>query len=80
MFVIGDETIPAREEDAERLTREDITSTVHYLKFGPFTPQQQQAFRDGTPPIRLVVEHPEYQADVTLSDDQREELLGDFAA
>ncbi len=80
MFVIGDETIEAREQDAERLTREDITSTVHYLKFGPFTEQQQQAFRDGTPPIRIVIEHPEYQVDVTLTDVQREELLGDFAA
>ncbi len=80
VFVIGDETIEAREQNAERLTREDITSTVHYLKFGPFTAAQQDAFRDGTPPVRIVVEHPEYQADVTLDEAQREELLGDFAA
>jgi hypothetical protein len=30
--------------------------------------------------VRIVVEHPEYQADVTLTDAQREELVGDFAA
>jgi hypothetical protein len=80
MFVIGDDVVPAREQDAERLTRDDITSTVHYLKFGPFTAEQQDVFRDGTTPIRIVVDHPEYQVDVTLDDDQREELVGDFAA
>jgi len=30
-------------QDEERLTREDITSTVHYLKF-PFTSEQQATF------------------------------------
>ena len=34
------ESVP---EDEERLTRDDITSTVHYLKF-PFTPDQRAAF------------------------------------
>jgi hypothetical protein len=80
MFVVGGEAIEAREQDAERLTREDITSTVHYLKFGPFTEAQQAAFRDGATPVRIVVEHPEYQADVTLTAEQREELVGDFGA
>lgn len=79
-FVIGDDVVPAQEQNAERLTREDITSTVHYLKFGPFTAEQQVAFRDGGTPIRITVEHPEYQADVTLDAAQREELVGDFAA
>ena len=38
VFVVGDEVVEATEQDAERLTRDDdITSTVHYLKFGPFT-------------------------------------------
>jgi hypothetical protein len=76
-FVVGDHTVSAREEDAERLTRDDVTSAVHYLKFA-FTPEQQRAFVDG--PVRIVVNHPEYQADVTLTDDQRDELVGDFAA
>jgi hypothetical protein len=79
MFVVGDDVIPAREQDAERLTREDITSTVHYLKF-TFTREQQAAFADPASVVRIVVDHPEYQADVTLSDSQRDELLGDFAA
>jgi hypothetical protein len=76
-FVVGGEVASAREEDVERLTREDITSTVHYLKFS-FTPEQQRAFADG--PVRIVVDHPEYSADVTLSDEQRDDLVGDFAA
>ena len=63
-------------EDEERLTREDITSTVHYLKF-PFTPEQQSAFASG--PARLVVDHPEYQASAELTDEQRAELTSDFA-
>ncbi len=62
-------------EDEERLTREDITSTVHYLKF-PFTPEQQAAFASG--PAWLVVDHPEYSAAIELSDDQRAELARDF--
>lgn len=81
-IVVGEDVVDAREEDVERLTREDldeaITTTVHYLKFGPFTPEQQRRFTDG--PVRIVIDHPEYQADVTLTDDQRDELVGDFAA
>ncbi len=80
--VVGDDVVGAREEDVDRLTREElddaITTTVHYLKFGPFTEQQQRAFADT--PVRIVVDHPEYQADVTLTDEQRDELIGDFAA
>jgi hypothetical protein len=76
-FVVDDETVPARAEDTERLTRPDTTTTVHYLKFA-FTPEQQRRFGDAR--VRIVVDHPEYQVDVTLSDAQREELVSDFAA
>jgi hypothetical protein len=76
-FVVADTVVPGRAEDVERLTREETTPTVHYLKFA-FTPDQQRAFDTG--PVRLVVDHPEYQADVTLTDEQRDELVGDFAA
>jgi hypothetical protein len=77
-MVVGDDVVTAQGEDLERLTREDTTPTVHYLKFA-FTPEQRAAFADG-PPARLVVDHPEYQVDVTLTDEQREELVGDLAA
>lgn len=64
------------EPDEERLTREDeITSTVHYLKFG-FSPEQQAAFAAG--PVRLVVDHPAYQAQAVLSEEQRAALAADF--
>lgn len=76
-IVVGDAVIGAIEQNAERLTREDITSTVHYLKF-TFTPEQIRAFGDG--PVRLLVDHPDYPVDLTLDEAQREELVGDFAA
>ena len=77
MIVVGDDVVRAQEQNAERLTRSDITSTVHYLKFA-FTPEQQRAFTDAR--VRIVIDHPEYQVDVELTDDQRDELVGDFAA
>jgi hypothetical protein len=75
--VVG-ERVPAVELDEERLTREDeITSTVHYLRFR-FAPEQQAAFAAG--PVRLVVDHPEYEAEVELTPEQRVELASDFLA
>ncbi len=65
----------SRIDDPERLTRDDITTTVHYLKFA-FTPDQQRGFAAG--PVWLVVEHPNYQASTELDDAQRRELVGDF--
>jgi hypothetical protein len=79
LFVVGEDVAHGREQDAERLTRDDITSTVHYVKF-TFTPEQQKAFAEPEARVRIVVDHPEYQADVTLTEAQREELIGDFAA
>ena len=51
--------VPGRpsDEDEERLTRDDTTAAVHYLRFR-FAPEQVQAFREG--PVRVVVDHPEY--------------------
>ncbi len=77
MIVVDDDVVRAQEQNAERLTRDDITSTVHYLKFA-FTADQQRAFADAR--VRIVIDHPEYQVDVELTDDQRDELVGDFAA
>jgi hypothetical protein len=75
---IGGTQVPAEEVDADRLTREEtITSTVHYLRFR-FTDAQRAAFRDG--PVAIVVQHANYQARTDLNDEQRDELLGDFAA
>ena len=68
--------VDAVPEDEERLTRDDVTSTVHYLKFA-FTPEQRAQFATG--PTAIVVDHPEYAATTVLDDDQRAELAGDLA-
>ncbi len=68
-------SVPSIPEDEERLTREETTTTVHYLKFR-FTPEQIEAFASG--PARIVVDHPHYNAVVELTDEQREELLADL--
>lgn len=62
--------------DEERLTRDDITTTVHYLRF-PFDAEQRDLLATGA--ARLVVDHPEYKVWVELDDAQRAELAGDFA-
>jgi hypothetical protein len=72
-----DSTAPCIPEDEERLTRDDVTTTVHYLKFR-FTPDQRAGFdRPGT---RLVVDHAAYRAELELSDEQRGELARDLAS
>jgi Protein of unknown function (DUF3501) len=76
-LAIGGEVVTGRAQDVERLTRADTTTTVHYLKFA-LTDDQRRAFVDA--PVRLLVDHPEYQAATVLTDEQRDELLGDLAA
>ena len=43
--------VDAVPEDEERLTRDDVTATVHYLKF-PFTPAQRELVGRGSGPAR----------------------------
>jgi hypothetical protein len=78
VFELGasDSRVVGIPRDEERLTRDDITSTVHYLHF-PFDAEQRELLAAG--PARLRVDHPEYQVSVKLSDDQRAELAADFA-
>jgi hypothetical protein len=68
--------VDAVPEDEERLTREDTTATVHYLKFRFTEAQQAQV---AVPGARLVVDHPDYAAAVVLTDEQRVELGHDFS-
>ena len=75
-FDIAGTEVRGVEPDEERLTREDeITSTVHYLKF-TLPPAQQAAFAAG--PVKLLVDHPQYRAEAMLSDEQRAALAADF--
>jgi Protein of unknown function (DUF3501) len=68
-------SVPSTPQDEERLTREETTTTVHYLKFR-FTPEQIEALASG--PARVVVDHPHYNAFVELTEEQRSELLRDL--
>jgi hypothetical protein len=69
-------TVEGVPQDEDRLTRDEVTATVHYLKF-PFTSPQQDLLATG--PARIVVDHPEYRAVADLTDEQRAELARDFA-
>ena len=68
-------SVPSIPEDEERLTREETTTTVHYLKF-KLSPEQVDAFAAG--PVRIVVDHPSYDAVVELTEEQHSALLGDL--
>src|SRR5262245_39777463 len=68
---VDGQVVDAVPEDEERLTRDDVTTTVHYLKF-PFTPERREAFASG--PVAIVVDHPEYAARTDLTDAQRAAL------
>ena len=63
------------DEDEARLTREDTTAAVHFVKFA-FTREQELAFEKG--PVRIVVDHPEYPQSVELTDQQRTAIAADF--
>jgi hypothetical protein len=60
---------------AEQLTRADVTASVHYLRWS-LGPQQMAAWT--TAPVALVIDHPAYRHEATLSRAAREELLGDL--
>ena len=63
------------EEDELRLTRDDITAAVHFLKFR-FSDADIEMFSSG--PVHIVVNHPEYDQDVLLSPEQHAQLLADL--
>lgn len=49
-------------------------SAVQYVKF-PLTPEQRARWRDGA---RIVIDHPAYQAEQALTEEQLAELAQDF--
>jgi hypothetical protein len=69
--------VPGRpaDEDEARLTRDDTTPAVHFLKFA-FDPSQVEMFASG--PAHIVVDHPEYDQDVPLSVEQHAVLAEDL--
>jgi hypothetical protein len=70
-------SIPEEEHQAN-LTRQEVTSAVHYVRFG-FDAEQVEAFT--TEPVALAVNHPEYPDGLpgtALSDATRAELANDL--
>lgn len=69
-------TIPGEPLDEERLTRDDVTAAVHFLRFrlGSAAPAIS------TGPVKLVVTHPEYSAETVLDAEQHAELASDLGA
>ena len=71
----GEEVRCIPDEDHEaQLTREEITASVHYIRF-ELPPASIEAFAGGA---ALAVDHPAYQHDTALSDDTIAELLTDL--
>jgi hypothetical protein len=70
-------SIPEEEHQAN-LTRQEVTSAVHYVRFG-FDAEQVEAFATG--PVALAVNHPEYPEGLpgtALSEATRAELANDL--
>jgi hypothetical protein len=59
----------------KQLTREDVTSAVHYVHFA-FTPEQVERFAAGS--VRLALAHPEYEHELPLDPDTVAELVHDL--
>ncbi|MCB1540736.1 MAG: DUF3501 family protein [Rhodoblastus sp.] len=67
---------PIANEDLDRQT-EDKTSAVHFLRF-ELTPEMAAAAKAGAA-IRMGIDHPNYQADLTLAPVVRDALAADLA-
>ena len=63
------------EGHAGQLTRDDVTASVHYIRFR-LTDDQVERFAAG--PVTLGVEHPNYRESTVLSDETRQELVSDL--
>jgi hypothetical protein len=74
---VGEDLVRAEAEAAHagQLTREDVTASVHYLRW-VLGPAEVGAW--GAAPIALVIDHPGYRHEATLPAPTREELLGDL--
>lgn len=74
LVVDGAGTSEGRGEEGR--SKEDITSTVHYLRF-PFSSDQIEAMRGGAV-LELRTAHPDYAHTAIVSDETVRALLGDL--
>ena len=65
------------EQHERRLTRDDITSTIHYVRF-ELTDAEVKGFMAG--PVTLAVDHDAYRESVVLSAETVAELAADLQA
>jgi hypothetical protein len=73
----GAEVVAAVPEEAHaaQLTRDDVTASVHYVRF-ELTEAQVARFAAG--PVRLAVDHPAYAHEAVLGEETRASLLEDL--
>jgi hypothetical protein len=76
-LLIGDQAVAASvpADHAARLTREEVTASVHYVRFR-LTPEQVERFAAG--PVSLAVDHPSYRHRTQLGEETRAALLEDL--
>jgi hypothetical protein len=65
------------EHHQAQLTRDDTTSTVHYVRF-ELSPEEIKAFRHG--PVDLAVDHPSLNVVERIRTETLQELVDDLAA
>jgi hypothetical protein len=63
------------EAHASQLTREEVTASVHYVRFR-LTPEQVDAVEAG--PVELVIDHQQYEHATPLGEGTVAELLADL--
>jgi hypothetical protein len=63
------------EDHAKQLTREEVTASVHYVRWD-LSPEQVEAFAAG--PATLVSCHPEYRVETPLGEATHAELVADL--
>jgi hypothetical protein len=60
-----------------QLTREEITSSVHYVQFA-LEPAQVEAVADPAVEVAVGIDHPGYRFETVLGPESRQELLADL--
>jgi hypothetical protein len=60
-----------------QLTREEITSSVHYVQFA-LEPAQVEAVADPAVDVAVGIDHPGYRFETVLGPESRQELLADL--
>lgn len=63
------------EAHAAQLTREDVTASVHYIRFRLSQPQIDRFAHE---PVVLAVVHPNYRMEAAVSEETRQSLLEDL--